>query len=124
MKTEFKPRSRELIEVGYFLSRFTDRVDGGRPLPPQELGVSAWGAAYDLFYSKLSGGRPLEQFRYTLKNSRDEFDGFLDNGRQGWKESDGRPQRLNQKPHVVFQEFRNLTREQIWARIRNHISRE
>ena len=124
MRSEYKERSRDLIEAGYFLSRFTEFGVGRLSLPPRELGVNSWSVAYDLFHPKLSGGRPIVQFRNTLKNCRDEFDGYFENGRQGWKESDGRPQRLNQKPHEVFEEFGDQNRKWIWERIQNYLSDE
>ena len=120
-RSEYHQRSRELIEVGYFLSRFTEPTEGRVPLPPRELGTKAWGAAYDLFYPNLSSGRPFSQFRNTLKNSRDEFDSYFDNGREGWKEADGRPKPLVSKSHEVFEGFQDLDREAIWDCIRKHL---
>jgi len=119
---EYRSRSREMVEVGYFLARFSEARVRGKPLPPDETGARAWGAAYDIFHEKLGCGRPLIQFRNTLKNSRDEFDGFFDNGRQGWKESDGTPARLRQLQHAVFEELQLLDRDACWKRIRQHAS--
>jgi len=106
-----------LIEVGYFLSRFTEPGKGTQSLPPKELSVFSWETAYDLFHPALSAGRQLLQHRNTLKNSRDEFDGYFDNGREGWKETDGSPKKLNQLPHQIYAENSAQTREQIWDRI-------
>jgi hypothetical protein len=117
MNSEHQERSRDLIEVGYFLSRFTEPGKGTQSLPPEELSVCSWEAAYDLFHPTLSAGRQLLQHRNTLKNSRDEFDGYFDNGREGWKESDGTPKKLNQLPHQIYEENYDQNREQIWARI-------
>lgn len=119
--SEKKERSNALIEVGYFLSRFTDSVNSRIPLPPVELCVPSWGGAYDLFYPKLHAGRKPEQFRNSLKNSRDEFDGYFQNGREGWKESDGTPQKLTQKAHEVFNRFESLGRADIWQRIQQYL---
>ena len=44
-------RSKELINVGYYLSRF------GKKSPPKHLDVAKWNDAYKLFYNKLSEGR-------------------------------------------------------------------
>ncbi len=122
MRSNFRERSRALIEVGYFLARFTEvRGEGKKTLPPRELGVGTWKGAFERFHSRLSGGRPIDQFRNALKNTRDEFDGYFDNGREGWKESDGRPKKLNQKPHEVYEEFETLERPIIWIRIRKYL---
>jgi hypothetical protein len=110
-----------LIEAAYFLSRFSETGEGTRSLPPAELKVGTWEAAYDLFHPELSAGRPLVQFRNTLKNSRDEFDGYYDNGREGWKESDGTPKKLNQLPHQIYEEHCDQSREEIWNRIREFV---
>ena len=64
-------RSKEIIMVGYFLSRF------GKSSPPDRLNISKWKNAYIVFYNKLSEGRSVTQFEHSLKNSRDAFDGYF-----------------------------------------------
>lgn len=46
-------RSKELIQVGYFLSRF------GKNRPPDHLNITKWKNAYKVFYNKLSEGRTV-----------------------------------------------------------------
>ena len=76
-------RSKELIQVGYFLSRF------GKNRPPDHLNITKWKNAYKVFYNKLSEGRTVSQFEHSLKNSRDAFDGyFSETKREGWKADD------------------------------------
>jgi len=74
-------QNRHFIAVGYFLSRFGERVDERtgevRSLPPVELDVKNWDQAYDVFFLKLGNGRDLVTFRNSLRNTRDEFDYFL-----------------------------------------------
>jgi len=63
-------QNRHFIAVGYFLSRYGERVDERtgelRSLPPVELEVKNWDQAYDAFFLKLGNGRDLATFRnYT-----------------------------------------------------------
>lgn len=69
--------------AGYALARATT-PDGS---PPPWLGVKSWGAAYGLFYPALANGRSDTAFKNSLKNARDSFDGFFQNGRVGWRQS-------------------------------------
>ena len=64
-------RSKELIMVGYFLSRF------GKNSPPTRLNISKWKDIYNVFYDKFSEGRSVSKFEHSLKNSRDAFDGYF-----------------------------------------------
>jgi hypothetical protein len=75
-------RSPEMYLVGYAMAR---AGVGGQP--PAWLGVSKWNEAYDLFLPSLGQGRAEKQFRNSLKNARDSFDGFFKNGRVGWRQS-------------------------------------
>jgi 5-methylcytosine-specific restriction protein A len=81
-----KKRSDEVILIGYFLSRCTDFSDGKKPRPPKVLNVDKWTDCYDLFFSKFADGRGADQFRHTLRNTRDTFDPLFQNGRAGWLE--------------------------------------
>lgn len=76
-------RSPEMYLVGYALSRSS--TPDGRP--PPWLGVTSWNEAYDLFFPALGHGRSDSAFRNSLKNARDSFDGFFENGRIGWRQS-------------------------------------
>lgn len=57
-------RSKELIQVGYYLSKY--RKQG----PPERLETDKWCKAYRLFYDALNGGRAVLEFEHSLKNSR------------------------------------------------------
>ena len=79
-------RSKELIEVGFYLSRF------GFINPPSGLRVKNWKEAYALFYQKLGEKRDVLQFEHSLKNTRDGFDGYFETTkREGWKNENGEP---------------------------------
>ena len=71
-----------MIYVGYYLSRLSDSFTGQ---PPVGLGLFDWEDAYDFFFDALSNGRTRKQFRNTLENLRNAFDGFHQNPRPGWR---------------------------------------
>lgn len=77
--------TEEMIFVGYYLSRLSDTATGA---PPVGLGVSDWAEAYDLFAPALANGRNQKQFRHTLENIRNAFDGLHHNPRPGWRYAD------------------------------------
>ena len=107
------PRTKELIQVGYYLSRF------GLEDPPIKLKIvdskSPWKDAYRTFYDSLNDGRSVLEFEHSLKNSRDDFDGYFSNNRQGWKDDKGEPNKLTLISQEVFDEFLNKTEEDIWS---------
>ena len=109
-------RTKEHIQVGYYLSRF------GNKKPPLSSGVDKWKEVYDLFFNKLSNGRSIKSFRASLQNTRDGFDGYFDNGREGWKSSDASPSPLTGVDKVVFDEYAELNEEQIFTKIQDLIS--
>jgi 5-methylcytosine-specific restriction endonuclease McrBC GTP-binding regulatory subunit McrB len=109
-------RTKEHIQVGYYLSRF------GKRKPPLSSGVHKWKDVYDLFYNKLSNGRTEKSFRASLQNTRDGFDGYFDNGREGWKSSDGSPSPITGVDKEVFDEYSDLSEQQIFERIERYIS--
>jgi 5-methylcytosine-specific restriction protein A len=81
-------RSAEMILAGYYLARAGRRLpDGGPPLPPAALRTDEWSRAYACFYGELGDGRTLRTFSNSLKNARDLFDGHVDSGRVGWRET-------------------------------------
>ena len=100
-------RTKELIQVGYYLSRF------GKREPPLSIGVDKWKDVYDLFYNKLSDGRPIKSFRASLQNTRDGFDGYFeDNGREGWKSLDGNPSPITGVDKEVHDEYKELEEDE------------
>jgi len=111
-------RSKELIMVGYFLSRF------GKNSPPDRLNISKWKDTYNVFYDKLSEGRSVSQFEHSLKNSRDAFDGYFpDTEREGWKSDDGSPSSLSGYSLDIYNDFENLSEEEVFLKIESLISK-
>ena len=103
-------RSKELIQVGYYLSKYSNQF------PPKKLKTDKWNEAYRLFYNALNGGRTVLEFEHSLKNSRDSFDGFFpENKREGWKNKDGSPSNLTGLSFDVFNEFKNKDEEYVWS---------
>ncbi|MBQ4915283.1 AAA family ATPase [Maribacter sp. MMG018] len=110
-------RSKELVIVGYYLSRF------GKKYPPKQLNVSKWKDAYNIFYNKLSNGRSVTQFRNSLNNSRDAFDGyFAETEREGWKDDGGNPVKLSGYSLDVYNDFDNLSEHEVFSKIKSYIS--
>ena len=111
-------RSKELVMVGYFLSRF------GKNSPPSRLNISKWKDAYKIFYDKLSEGRSVSQFEHSLKNSRDAFDGYFpDTEREGWKADDGSPSKLSGYSLDIYNDYENLSEDEVFLKIESFISK-
>jgi len=109
-------RSKELIQVGYFLSKY------GIQVPPEKLKTEKWNEVYRLFYPALNGGRTVLEFEHSLKNSRDNFDGFFpENKREGWKNKDGSPAKLTGLSLEVYNEFKNKDEEYVWSKIKAYL---
>jgi 5-methylcytosine-specific restriction protein A len=106
-------RSDEMILVGYFLSRCTDFSDAKTPRPPSALGVDSWNSAYDLFFDLLSEGRASQQFRHTLKNTRDIFDSLFENGRKGWSDGQKRGAELSERDRAVHTDWSSQSDENL-----------
>lgn len=108
-------RSKELIQVGYYLSRF------GKDKPPKQLKTDKWNDAYRLFYDSLNGGRKILEFEHSLKNSRDAFDSyFIETKREGWKDINKNPAKLSGFSFQVFNEFKNKSENFIYSIIKNY----
>lgn len=117
-KTEkTKKRSDDLILVGYFLSRCTDFSDGKVPRPPASLGVDSWNGAYDLFFDALSDGRSQQQFRHTLRNTRDIFDSLFENSRQGWSDGQKRGSELSERDRAVHEHRMRHSDEDLFRKV-------
>jgi hypothetical protein len=72
-------RSKELILVGYYLSRF------GISSPPERFDNVKWNEVYRMFYESLSKGREVLEFEHSIKNTRDSYDSYFpENDRSGW----------------------------------------
>jgi 5-methylcytosine-specific restriction protein B len=110
-------RSKELIKVGYYLSRF------GMFNPPSRFGNIKWNEVYRMFFEKLGHGRQILEFEHSLKNTRDGFDGYFpETKREGWKDKNGNPAKLSLADKEVFDQFQSLTEEEIFNRIEIHLS--
>jgi 5-methylcytosine-specific restriction protein B len=110
-------RSKNLIEVGYYLSRF------GISNPPPRFGDAKWNGVYRMFYNSLGQGRDLLEFEHSLKNTRDGFDGYFpETKREGWKDKDGNPAKLTSADKEVYDQFQSLSEEQIFKRIKIYLS--
>lgn len=117
-------RSEQLWTVAYFLSRCGHRTGSEKsPGPPAQLGAGAWSAAYDLFFDALAAGRSKGSFRSTLKNARDLFDGHLNSGRIGWRESSQQrsPQPLGEVPASILKRWERLSDDELWATVLEYI---
>ena len=102
---------KELVEVGYFLSRM------GENDPPSVLKTTTWKEAYSKFYSALGIGKTEDEFKNSLKNLRDHFDGHLDNKRVGWKSVTGEPEQLSVQNRRIFNELQKLDDVELWRKI-------
>jgi 5-methylcytosine-specific restriction endonuclease McrA len=113
-------RSPEMVLVGYFLARCGNREGADRPLPPKVLRTEEWNTAYACFYSSLGDGRPLSVFENSLKNARDLFDGHLDSGRVGWRDTGpGRaPLPLTSVASRVFSEWQPKSADALWSAVK------
>ena len=112
-------RSKELIEVGFYLSRF------GFINPPSGLNVKNWKEAYALFYQKLGEKRDVLQFEHSLKNTRDGFDGYFETTkREGWKNENGEPAKLPNEAQDIFNKFEKLSEEDVLLRVSTYISQK
>ena len=118
---ETRKRSDDMILVGYFLSRCTDFSDGKVPRPPTSLGVDSWNGAYDLFFDILSDGRSQQQFRHTLRNTRDIFDSLFDNGRKGWSDGQKRGAELSERDRSVHEYWIRHSDEDLLSKVREFL---
>jgi 5-methylcytosine-specific restriction protein A len=111
--TERRRRSDEILLVGYFLARCTDFSDGKKPRPPSALQVDRWGDCYDLFFTRLADGRDSDNFRHTLRNTRDKFDPLFSNGRIGWLDAKRRRHVLSERDVVLHRSWKNRTDQEL-----------
>lgn len=109
-------RSKELIQVGYYLSKY------GQQDPPKRLETDKWNEAYRMFYERLNGGRAVLEFEHSLKNSRDGFDSYFpETKREGWKDKEGNPAILTGFSMDVYNEFINKDEKHIWSIIESYL---
>ncbi|MCY4101487.1 MAG: HNH endonuclease [Rhodobacteraceae bacterium] len=96
--------------VGYYLSRCCDLSTQGKSTPPKALNVNTWNDAYNLFFDVLGDGRTCVSFQRSLKNVRDGFDRFFENGRAGWT---GKNQQNDPAYKQIFVEWENRSDEEL-----------
>jgi hypothetical protein len=106
-------RSEEMILVGYFLARCGSGEDHTEP--PSVLETSHWEEVYPMFYNLLGGGRTLAAFRNSLQNTRDDFDFYVNNGREGWDKP------LSRREQAVFDKWRARCCAELWAQVRLYL---
>lgn len=103
----------KIVEIGYFLSR------RGANEPPKELQVTSWKEAYQCFYEKVNpSNKTPQEFENSLKNVRDHFDSYVDNGRIGWYDDNGEPDKLPEQYQFVLGYLSKLSDEKLWEYIK------
>lgn len=105
-------RGIHFIEVAFFLSKF------GQQDPPKFPQTNSWREAYHMFYENLNEGRNISSFERSLKNARDAFDShFTETKREGWKDSNGNPNKLSRLSQEIFNFLSQYSENIIWDRI-------
>ena len=110
---ESRKRSDKIILVGYFLSRCTDFSIDKMPRPPVALNIDSWNEAYDMFFDTLSGGRTQQQFRDTLRNTREIFDPLFNSRRKSWSGVQKNVAELSKRDRAVHQEWEDRNDEEL-----------
>jgi len=98
-------KTNDSLTIAYYLSR-VDKI------AVHELGYKSFREAFD----KL--GVILEQKPSTIKNMRDEFDPYFDNGRVGWYQK-----QLVGSRKEVFELYKNASDEEVAEAVREIISK-
>ena len=109
-------RGDEFIRVALFLSRHGRKVEGGKTLPPSQLGTDSWRAAYATFYDALAAGRSIRSFHNSLKATRDQFDSHVDSGRRGWR-VDGEPRPLPKRDAAILEKWSSRSEDELWQSV-------
>ncbi|MFK7813464.1 MAG: HNH endonuclease [Maribacter sp.] len=112
-------RSKEFLEVGFYLSKFGLINEGEKyPSPPLRLKVHKWNDAYRIFYEKLNGGRTILAFGRSLKNARDAFDSHLPNSKRiGWLSDNKKPNPLGKEAQIIFDNLLKKSESEVWETI-------
>ena len=90
-----KDKTRDSLIIAYALSRLNTTAVG-------VLGYKTFSEAFK------SLGELLEQKPTTIKNMRDEFDPYFDNGRAGWYQRE-----LSQSRRVIFDEYNKKSDDEL-----------
>lgn len=94
-KLAARDRLKDSLTIAYYLSRMNTKAVNA-------LGYKTFRSAFDGL-SKLLGQKPA-----TIKNMRDEFDPYFDNGRAGWYQREMSPSRKE-----IFEQFKNTTDDEL-----------
>ena len=92
------------LTVAYYLSRVNKKA-------LQELGYRSFNDAFKDLAEKL------DQKPATIKNMRDEFDPYFDNGRRGWYQRELRASRKD-----IFEINKDLTDEELTIKVKNMLT--
>ena len=109
-------RRRQMGIVAFYLSKFGDNFKNKR------FQGKSWREIYTLFANNLGSPDKIESFCNTLKNLRDSFDGYHNNERQGWKEKDGSPKKLNKSLQQVYDKYQSYSESELWKKVSKYIS--
>lgn len=103
-KTVSRDVTYDSLTIAYYLSRVNQKA-------VHALGYKSFSEAFQ----KLS--KILEQKPSTIKNMRDEFDPYFDNGRVGWYQRTLSPSRAK-----VFEEYKSVSDEDLYTVINQIIT--
>lgn len=106
-------KRRQLGIVGFYLSKF------GNTAIEKRFENKDWKEIYSLFVNRLGSPDKIDSFCNSLKNVRDSYDGYHDNGREGWKEKSGEPKKLSGVLMQVFEKYQNHDEEKLWKIVSN-----
>lgn len=117
-------RDKSFWIVGFYLSKFGEKSNiKNSTLPPSRLNTHKWNEAYRMFYDSLGGNRTIVAFERSLKNARDTFDSHLpQSGRSGWRTKDRKPNPLKNESKKVFDYCNELTEQEVWDEVKEHVS--
>ena len=101
MNDEKRTKKEQVIIISYYLSRSNMKA-------VRELGYNSFAEAFQKI------GDIINENPNNIKNIRDEFDPYFDNGRRGWYQ-----RRLSASRQVVFDEMVNYTDEQVGKIVKN-----
>lgn len=111
-------RNPGMVVTGLYLSKFGDTHK------EQRFPDLTWNEIYDSFYHSLGSGREPDNFRNSLKNTRDTFDAHVENSRKGWVDENGKPSKLGRTENRVFNKYENSSEPELWKAITKYLDNE
>jgi 5-methylcytosine-specific restriction endonuclease McrBC GTP-binding regulatory subunit McrB len=119
-KDQNKKDRTDRIKVGFYLSKFE--------LLGKRFGKKIkWKTAFKLFYGSLKeDDEELSQFSNSVKNYRDLYDAYHDNGRVGWRDQNdsSKPYPMDDVRKSVFDAMKKLSEEECFKHIKEFIKYE